>query len=74
MSVPMEGSMRTMSWSRYHYLCWSSVRIRIRLRSKRTAIRRLGDSRANQGAPTDRPAPPDVEIASAHTLLRAHNN
>jgi hypothetical protein len=38
--VPMEGSMRTMSWSRYHYLCWSFRRIRMRLRYKRTAIRR----------------------------------
>jgi hypothetical protein len=31
--------MRTMSWSRYHCLCWSFLRIRMRLRGKRIAIR-----------------------------------
>jgi hypothetical protein len=30
--MPMEGSMRTMSWSRYHCLSWSLLRTRIRRR------------------------------------------
>ena len=50
----MEGSMRTMSWSRYHYLRWSFMRIRMRLRGKRAAIRRLSDNRAGEDAATGR--------------------
>jgi hypothetical protein len=37
--MPMEGSMRTMSWSRYHCLSWSFLRFRLRLRGKRVVMR-----------------------------------
>jgi hypothetical protein len=36
--MPMEGSMRTMSWSRYHCLSWSLLRVRIRSRVKRALL------------------------------------
>jgi hypothetical protein len=35
--MQMEGSMRTMSWSRYHCLSWSFMRIRAGLRHGRLA-------------------------------------
>src|SRR3984957_244659 len=35
MEMEMEGSMRMMSWSRYHCLSWSFMRIRARLRHDR---------------------------------------
>jgi hypothetical protein len=46
--------MRTMSWSRYHYLRRSFMRIRRHLRGKRTALRRLREANDRQGARTDR--------------------
>jgi hypothetical protein len=38
MTMPMEGSMRTMSWSRYHCLSWLMLRLRMRVRAKRAFL------------------------------------
>jgi hypothetical protein len=47
----MEGSMKTMSRSRYHALSWSFTRIRSRVRGGRKRTRRAGNGSPRRPMP-----------------------
>src|ERR1700676_1741733 len=71
MQMETEGSMRMMSWARYHCLSWSFMRIRARLRHDRLLRSGHRNTTAAVSAPAAKGAAPGRRRHQSHAAENA---